>query len=161
MLNPLSAASHRPRSLRAVGLAIVLYGPKRRRFKSQNLNLMDLQVRSLSKRSRHSTSAPHSPRASTTTQFLADGNVAVRTRVSPWRTQCRSHPSPGKFPTNRDFYREFRDFAASGRSVGARSHCAAVTFGQFPTRINRENILKNTDFSSENREFSCAKRKRS
>jgi hypothetical protein len=46
---------------------------------------LNLQVMSLSTWFRHSTSAPHSRRASTTTQSLADGNVAVRTRVSPWR----------------------------------------------------------------------------
>jgi hypothetical protein len=27
-------------------------------------------------------------------------------------TQCRSHPSPRKFPANREFYREFCDFGA-------------------------------------------------
>jgi suppressor for copper-sensitivity B len=43
-------------------------------------------------------------------------------------TQCRSHPSPGKFPANR----EFCDFGAPRGQSGARNACAAVAFGEIP-----------------------------
>jgi hypothetical protein len=41
--------------------------------------------------------------------------------------QCRSHPSPAKFPANREFYREFRKFRAydgyrTSKKCLSRSH---------------------------------------
>jgi hypothetical protein len=46
--------------------------------------------------------------------------------------QCRSHPSPRKFPANREFYRENRYFGAPGDDLGARSRCAAATSREIP-----------------------------
>jgi hypothetical protein len=54
------------------------------------------------------------------------------TRTAWLATQCRSHPSPRKFPANREFYRENRDFGASGDDLWARSRCAAATYRAIP-----------------------------
>jgi hypothetical protein len=35
-------------------------------------------------------------------------------------TQCGSHPSPGEFPANREFYREFCDSGALRAGFDAR-----------------------------------------
>jgi hypothetical protein len=43
-------------------------------------------------------------------------------------TQCRSHPSPGKFPANREFNREFCSFWALRGDLVARNRSATVTF---------------------------------
>jgi len=51
------------------------------------------------------------------------------------------------------------NFAISGRQDALLKPEAAVPqrlLAQFPTQINRENILKNRDFSSENRQFLCS-----
>src|SRR5712671_5080859 len=43
-------------------------------------------------------------------QAFRDKGV-IYLRLTAWlATQCRSHQSPGKFPANREFYREFCDF---------------------------------------------------
>ena len=52
---------------------------------------------------------------------------------NPWLAlQCRSHPSPHKFPAIREFYREFCEFEARGDRFGTRNRCAAATFYEIP-----------------------------
>src|SRR6266403_832741 len=60
--------------------------------------------------------------------------------------------STKQFPANREFYWEFCDSGPSEANFVARNHCAAATFTKFPTQNNRENILKNREFLSGNRE---------
>src|SRR5260370_2880962 len=58
-----------------------------------------------------------------------------------------------KFPANREINREFRD---SGPQKPISVHETTVLqrlFTKFPTQVNRENILKNREFLSGNREF--------
>ena len=47
-------------------------------------------------------------------------------------TQCTSHPSPAKFPANREFYRENHDFRPQDDNSRAKNRCAAGTFRQIP-----------------------------
>jgi hypothetical protein len=54
-------------------------------------------------------------------------------RRTAWlATQCCSHPSPVKFPANREFYREFCISEARRDDFAARKRCAAATFYEIP-----------------------------
>jgi len=47
-------------------------------------------------------------------------------------TQCRSHPSPGKFPANREFNRENCRFSALALDLDAKNRGAAATSRTIP-----------------------------
>lgn len=76
-----------------------------------------------------------------------------RIRTGWLATQCGSHPPPGEFPANREFYREICDFEASGDALEQETTVPQRLFGQFPTQINKENISTNREFLLNNREF--------
>jgi hypothetical protein len=59
------------------------------------------------------------------------GNFSKR-RTAWLATQCCSHPSPRKFPANREFYREFRIFEVPGADFVAINCCAAATSREIP-----------------------------
>jgi hypothetical protein len=50
------------------------------------------------------------------------------TRNAWLATQRRSHLSPGKFPANREFNKEFRDFGGLETRPLARKRCSAAPF---------------------------------
>jgi hypothetical protein len=53
--------------------------------------------------------------------------------TKPWlATQCKSHLSPAKFPANREFYREDRDFRPVFGIHRARNRSAAGTVRTIP-----------------------------
>ena len=58
-----------------------------------------------------------------------------------------------QFPAIREINREFCDFRASGGDISTKSPVPQSLLGKFPTQINRENILKNREVLSDNREF--------
>jgi len=54
-------------------------------------------------------------------------------RQNDWlATQCTSHPSPVKFPANREFNRENHDFRPERGNLRVRNHRAAGIFRQIP-----------------------------
>ena len=62
-------------------------------------------------------------------RFLA----SLAERGNAWlATQCTSHPSPRKFPANREFYRENHDFGPQDDNPKAKNRCATGTFQQIP-----------------------------
>jgi hypothetical protein len=63
----------------------------------------------------------------------SDNNARPRL-LPPGRGEAAAFddPSPGEFPFNREFYREFCDFEAPGTPLVARNHCPAVTFRVIP-----------------------------
>lgn len=68
---------------------------------------------------------------------LADLSASISGTFSEGRTawlatQCRSHPSPRKFPANREFNREFCSFGALSADFVSRNRCAAVTSRAIP-----------------------------
>jgi hypothetical protein len=74
-------------------------------------------------------SALKAPISGLISRFLA----SPARRWNAWlATQCRSHLSPAKFPANREFYRDNRDFRPRGDNHKARNRCAAGTFQQIP-----------------------------
>ena len=60
-----------------------------------------------------------------------------------------------QFPANREINREFRDSGPSEANFVHETTVLQRLFTKFPTQINRENILKNREFLSGNREFHC------
>src|SRR6266576_7251833 len=58
-----------------------------------------------------------------------------------------------QFPANREINREFRDSGPSEANFVHETTVLQRLFTKFPTQINRENILKNREFLSGNREF--------
>ena len=62
---------------------------------------------------------------------VTEGKVSRR-RTGWLATQCTSHPSPAKFPANREFYRENQDFRPVSDDPKARNHLAAGTFRRIP-----------------------------
>jgi hypothetical protein len=60
--------------------------------------------------------------------FLVKKRKFSKSRNAWLATQCRSHQSPGKFPANREFYREIGDFRVRRVDLVARNDCACREF---------------------------------
>ena len=74
-------------------------------------------------------------------------------RRNAWlATQCRSHPSPGEIPANREFFREFSSFRPKALLPCLKTTASQRDLAQFPTGINREGIPRSREFSRRNTE---------
>jgi hypothetical protein len=68
-------------------------------------------------------------------------------------TQSGANRSRGKFPANREFYREFYENRVVWRKSARKTQQNQLVAGEFPTKRNRELIRPNREFIKPSREF--------
>lgn len=77
----------------------------------------------------------------------------MKLKMRGWRRSGIRTGLRPKLPANREFYREYCDFRPVSGDFLARNCCPAAILMQFPSQINRDEICKNREIWSGNREI--------